>query len=202
MRTERIEQRLVRVVALACALVLGSGSAVSASDAGDGGMARTVAAVEVVVPDVTVVDMDGHEATLDDVLGVQEPLMLNFIFTTCGTICPVMSATFARVQAELKGSERPVRLVSVSIDPAHDTPEKLRQYAARMGARPGWRLVTGRLDDIIAIEKAFGAWDGSKFSHRPLTFMRPSAGAGWARVDGLLSAEELIATMRSLESGS
>ncbi len=203
MTRERISQwRTGALAVLACVAALVVGTAATARGAADSDRAATVAAVDVAVPDITVVDMEGHDVALRELLAVQEPVMLNFIFTTCGTICPVMSATFAKVQTELKDSERAVRLVSVSIDPTHDTPEKLRQYARRMGARPGWRLVTGKLDDIVEVEKAFGAWDGSKFSHRPLTFMRPSAAAGWARVEGLLSADELIATMRSLEGGS
>lgn len=70
----------------------------------------------------------------------------DFIFTTCPEICPRMTEEMARLQGWLvnRGLDRRVQLVSVSVDPDRDTPEKLRAYAEQFHARPGlWTFVTG-----------------------------------------------------------
>ena len=99
------------------------------------------------LPDLSVVTMDGTRTTLLEELNSGKPVMVNFIFTTCTTICPVMSASFSNVQEKLGEESAQVRMVSVSIDPEHDTPERLREYAKRFDAGPQWHFLTGDLDD-------------------------------------------------------
>ena len=74
------------------------------------------------LPDVTMVDQNGKRISLREILSPDEPVMLNFIFTTCTTICPVMTATFAQVQKGLGSDAQRIRMVSISIDPEQDTP--------------------------------------------------------------------------------
>jgi protein SCO1/2 len=64
----------------------------------------------------------------------------DFIFTRCPDVCPALTARMAKMQAALPDD---VRLVSFSVDPTHDTPEVLRAYASRAGARDGWLFLTG-----------------------------------------------------------
>ena len=154
------------------------------------------------LPHLTLVDMDGQETRLADELNRDQPVMLNFIFTTCTTICPVLSATFAQVQEKLGTEADQVRMVSITIDPEHDTPERLHTYAARFEAGPQWRFLTGDLDAIVAVQKAFDAYRGSKMSHEPLTFLRASADAPWIRIDGIASAAEVMAEYRQLVAGA
>jgi protein SCO1/2 len=158
--------------------------------------ARTVERYE--PPDVTLVAMDGTETALASVLKHDGPVMLQFIFTTCPTICPVMAGTFAAAQDALGDDLGRVRMISITIDPEHDTPERLREYARRFRARPQWRFLTGRAGDIDAVQQAFEAYRGSKMRHEPLTFMRAAPGDPWLRLDGLMSATELVAEFRLL----
>ncbi|MFI5397658.1 MAG: SCO family protein [Candidatus Binatia bacterium] len=69
----------------------------------------------------------------------------DFIFTRCGSICPTLSRQMAKLQGALaRAGNESVRLVSFSVDPAHDTPEVLRDYATRFHADPNrWIFVTG-----------------------------------------------------------
>ena len=164
------------------------------------GYSRSVHSYE--LPDLMLVDMDGQETRLLDELNRDQPVMLNFIFTTCTTICPVLSATFAQVQQKLGTDVDQVRMVSITIDPEHDTPERLHAYAARFGAGPQWRFLTGELEAIVAVQKAFDAYRGSKMSHEPLTFLRASADAPWIRIDGIASAAEVMAEYRQLVAGA
>ncbi len=149
------------------------------------------------VPDVKLVDEHEREVRLPELLSGDEPVMVNFVFTTCRAICPVMSRIFAGVQRELGPEAAAVRLVSISIDPEQDTPERLRAYAARFGAGPGWRFLTGSLRDVEAVERAFDAYRGDKMNHHPFTLLR-GRGGGWIRLEGFASVADLARELRKV----
>jgi protein SCO1/2 len=128
------------------------------------------------------------------------PLLLQFIFTTCPTVCPALSALFATTLRQIEVDAAPLRMVSISIDPEHDTPERLRAYAQRLKAGPQWRFLTGRRADIEAVQKAFDAYQSNKMQHEPLTYLRASPQAPWLRLDGFMSASDLIAEYRQVVS--
>ncbi|NEX18949.1 SCO family protein [Thiorhodococcus mannitoliphagus] len=144
------------------------------------------------LPDRKLVDMNGKETSLLRELDSGKPVIVNFIFTTCTTICPVLSATFSQVQGALGEGAQDVRMISISIDPEEDTPERLRAYAERYHAGPEWRFFTGNRDDIIAIQKAFEVYHGNKMSHEPAILLRQTAGDPWVRLDGFASAGDVI----------
>lgn len=158
------------------------------------GYERSVHAYD--VPDVTLTGMDESAIALADILNGDRPVMLNFIFTTCTTICPVLSATFGQVREKMGEDATGVRFVSISIDPEHDTPAKLREYAARFGAGEGWRFLTGALGDVIATQKAFDAYRGDKMNHPPLTFFRGEGQTEWVRIAGFASAADIVREYR------
>jgi protein SCO1/2 len=143
------------------------------------------------VPDVTLVGSDGQPVALRSLLAVPEPIALNFIFTTCGTICPVMTATFAEMRRELGAAGERLRLVSISIDPEQDRPEVLRRYAERFDAGSGWTFLTGAGADVERVQRAFAAYAGSKMNHRPLTLLKAPGQEEWVRIDGLASGGRL-----------
>ncbi len=116
---------------------------------------------------------------------------MNFIFTTCTTICPVLSETFARLQDELGAERDKVHLVSISIDPEEDTPARLSVYAKGYHAGPEWRQYTGTVQAIIQTTKAFHVYAGDKMGHTPVTVLRVAPGKPWIRFDGFATAEEL-----------
>ena len=149
-------------------------------------------------PDVPLVNQDGSKTSVSSVLKHDGPIMLQFIFTTCPTICPVMSSTFSAAQTKLGEDLGKGRMISISIDPEHDTPERLRDYARRFRAGQQWLFLTGSAEDIAAVQKAFDAYRGSKMRHEPLTFLRAGPGAPWVRLDGLMSATQLVAEYRGL----
>lgn len=143
-------------------------------------------------PDVTLVGMDGRSLPLSEALG-DGPVLLQFIFTSCPAVCPVLSSTLAGAQDRLPEA----RLVSISIDPEHDTPARLREYARRFRAGPRWLFLTGSLDDVVAVQKAFGVYRSDKMQHEPSTFLRAAPGP-WVRLTGDAGADDLIAEMRKL----
>ena len=148
------------------------------------------------VPEVTLIDMNGTKVPLLSALRDDTPLLLNFVFTTCTSICPVMSATFAEAQKQLIAEGYRVRMISISIDPEHDSPERLRAFARRHDAVAGWQFLTGSAADIVAVQRAFDAYRGNKMSHSPGTYVRLSAADQWVRFEGLTSAADLVAEYR------
>lgn len=150
------------------------------------------------IPDVKMVESNGREVLLSKTIRSDKPLMLNFIFTTCTAICPVMSAAFSQVAQQLDAEHKSVQLVSISVDPEQDTPAKLNEYAQKFGAGSQWRLFTGTVKNSIATQQAFDAYRGDKMNHAPVTLIRGANSKKWVRVEGLASAAELIKEFRGL----
>jgi protein SCO1/2 len=149
--------------------------------------------VNVKLPEVSLVGIGGESASLSEALNSGAPVILNFIFTTCTTICPVMTATFQQVQKQLGPKRSNARMVSVSIDPENDTPATLKAYATKFGAGPQWKMLTGNLENSIAVQKAFGVFAGDKMNHKPVTFLKAKGSDNsWVRLDGLLEARQII----------
>ncbi len=145
------------------------------------------------VQDVKLVDMNGVEVALHNVLNSNSPVILNFIFTSCTTICPVMSGTFQQVQQQLGSKRSHARMVSISIDPENDTPARLKEYANKYGVGPQWKLLTGTYENSITVQRDFGIYAGDKMNHKPVTFLKAQGSENtWVRLDGLVSAPEII----------
>ncbi|MBZ0067589.1 MAG: SCO family protein, partial [Thiobacillus sp.] len=140
------------------------------------------------LPELTLRDQAGRAVPMSELQGTSGPLAVNFIFTTCTTICPVMTATFSQMIRELGPDAGRIDLVSITIDPEHDTPTILAKYAERFEAPPNWRFLTGSPGDVERVLRAFDAWSGSITSHRPITLVRRQDDANWVRLEGLGSA--------------
>jgi protein SCO1/2 len=98
------------------------------------------------VPEFRFTTQEGKTLTRKDLLG--KVWVVDFFFTRCPGPCPLMSARMAEISKELRKA-KDVRLVSVSIDPDHDSPEVLSEYAARMNADPArWIFLTGPRKEI------------------------------------------------------
>lgn len=151
-----------------------------------------------VVVDIPVVDMQGNRSSLTAELDHDKPVMMSFIFTSCTTICPVLSATFARVQEALGQEAEEVRMVSISIDPEFDTPSRLKEYARLYGAGEQWQFLTGSLDDMVAVQRVFDVYRGNKMNHEPTILLRMAQDEPWVRLDGMVSASELTSEYRRL----
>jgi len=150
------------------------------------------------LPKVTLVRDDGKEVPLAEELDDGRPVVLDFIFTTCTTICPVMSRVFTQLQEKLGDDRGRVHMVSISIDPEQDTPARLREYARKFHAGPQWRYYTGTVQASLAVQRAFNAYRGDKMDHTPVTFLRAAPGRPWVRLDGFASSDELAQELREL----
>jgi protein SCO1/2 len=145
------------------------------------------------IPDVKLLDENGQTVSMRELTDGRSPVMLNFIFTTCTTICPVMTSTFHQVQEKLGETRKDVRMLSISIDPENDTPGKLKEYAARNMAGAQWKFLTGSLENSLAVQKAFNVFAGEKMNHKPITFMKAKGSDNqWERLEGLAEANQIL----------
>ena len=149
-------------------------------------------------PDVMLVNQDGARVNLKVLLDSGEPIIFDFIFGTCTTICPVLSAGYANLQAKLPTGASKIHLVSISIDPENDTPKVMRDYLKRYRAKPGWDFLTGRREDIDKVMHAFNAYIPNKMLHYPLTLIRDPKSGKWIRIYGLMSSSEFLDECRKV----
>jgi len=150
------------------------------------------------IPDVALLTQDGDKVNLNAFMKKDKTVLVDFIFSTCSTICPLLSAGFAHFQGQLGPQRENVQLVSFTIDPEYDTPAILDEYSERYGAEKGWTFLTGDIEDIVKVMHAFDAYVPNKMSHYPLTFLRAPNKDEWIRINGLMSGSELMKEYKAL----
>ena len=171
--------------------------------AASGGSANSAAAPnksvrEYAIPSVRLVRDDGKVVSLPEEMNDGRPIILNFIFTTCSSICPLMSSVFAQVEHRLGADAGKVHLMSISIDPEHDTPARLLEYARKFHAGRGWQHYTGTLAASTTAQRAFDVYRGAKMSHNAVTLMRAAPGKPWLRIEGFVTSDDLVRDYRKL----
>lgn len=144
------------------------------------------------LPDLKLLKKNGEKISVSELFDKDKTVMVNFIFTTCNTICPIMSGTFSQVDKELDKLDQNFELISISIDPEFDTPRELQRYAKVINASEKWKFITGSREAIVQLQTAFGIYRGSKMNHEPITLIRKPNSQDWIRIDGFASAKALI----------
>ena len=148
------------------------------------------------LPPVQLVGADGKAKALHQVLDHDRPVVLTFLYTSCATICPVNSQVLTEFVQLLGPEAQRVNVVSVSIDPDHDTVTKLAQHARRRALSGAF--YTGDPASSEAVQRAFDAWRGDKMNHEPVIFLRAAGQPTWVRLDGLVSPQRLLSEFRQL----
>ncbi len=147
------------------------------------------------IPDVTLVNQEGKKIRLKKVLATDKPVLVDFVYTTCTTICPVLSANFVNFQRKKGPDAGKIQLVSISIDPENDTPKNMKAYLKRYGAKQGWDFLTGSREDMNRVIQAFNALNGTvlnKMDHLPIILIKSPADQRWVRIYGLIGTTELM----------
>ncbi|AKU10078.1 uncharacterized protein SCO1/SenC/PrrC [Azoarcus sp. CIB] len=155
--------------------------------------------VTVRFPDVKLLDQNSRERSLkSDVIG-DRIVVMDFVYTSCTTVCPVVSAIMGEVQQKLGGRVgREVALVSLTVDPVRDTPARLRDYARSRGAGAGWSWLTGSTTAVNDTLKGMGTWTPN-FEDHPVVMMVGDGRSGkWTRFYGFADPAMLVAQVESL----
>jgi protein SCO1/2 len=128
-------------------------------------------------------------------------VVMDFVYTTCTTVCPVLSAIFGQVQHQLGGRlGTDVHMVSVSVDPGRDTPERLKAYAAGLKARPGWVWLTGDKTSIDKVLRGLGAYTPDFEDHPSMILVGDARSGTWKRFFGFPGPDKILAAVEELET--
>jgi len=145
------------------------------------------------------VDQNGRRVDLYDDLIKGHTVVLNSFFASCTGSCPVMAKTFLHIQNKLGdrvGKE--VTLVSITVDPEHDTPEKLREYAKRIGAKPGWYFLTGTQDEVDAALSKLGQFAEQREAHKNIIIAGNDRTGLWKKALAIAPSDEVWKVVASV----
>jgi protein SCO1/2 len=156
---------------------------------------------EVDLLDKVLVDQNGDEMKfVSEVIG-DRIVVMDFVYTSCTTVCPVISAVFGQVQDKLGeqlGDE--VVLVSVSVDPVRDTPQRLKAYAATHNAKPGWIWLTGGKRTMDEVLDGLGAYTPNFENHPAMVLVGDGRTGEWSRFFGFPSPDRLVDQVNALQA--
>jgi protein SCO1/2 len=187
------------LAALACTFTLSPAAAHDDHTQHGQAGAKPAAGTRINLPDTPLLDQNGRSVRLkSDVIG-ERIVIVGFIYTSCTTVCPVLSAVLAQTQVKL-GSRvgREIGLVTVTVDPVRDTPARLKEYAGRMGAGPGWAWLTGAKPQVDEVLKVFGAYTADFNNHPPVVFVGDAKLGKWLRFYGFPSPDQLTSAVDEL----
>jgi protein SCO1/2 len=151
--------------------------------------------------DHVLLDQHGKEVKfVSDVIG-DRIVVMDFVYTTCTTVCPVISAVFGQVQNKLGdrlGDD--VVLVSVSVDPIRDTPQRLKAYSKIHKAQPGWIWLTGNKRTMDEVLDGLGAYSPNFEDHAAMVLIGDGKDGQWSRFYGFPNPDRIMARVNALQA--
>jgi protein SCO1/2 len=149
--------------------------------------------------DIVLTDQNGHRVRLYEDVMKDRTIVLNSFFASCKGSCPIMTQTYLSLQnrfADQLGKE--LMLVSITVDPANDTPPKLAEYARRAKAKPGWLLLTGSKDEVTRALKKIGQYSETPESHMNIMVVGNDRTGLWKKAFALAKPEEIAKIVDSV----
>lgn len=147
------------------------------------------------------VDQDGRQAELREGYIGENLAVVTFTFSSCTTVCPMLDGIFKKVQ-DMVGEElgQEVTLLTISVDPQTDIPERLKERAEKLAARPGWYFLTGekqRVDDVL---RAFEVYTPDIFNHPPTVFVLDGRTHASQRLNGFPTPKAIHALIKEYQA--
>lgn len=196
-----------RLAAAGCLAALLGAAPALAHDAGHGGHAAAAGPadaagdelVELVLHDLALTDQHGGTARFKTGIVQDRIVVLTVLYTSCTTVCPVTSSILALVQDALGDRlGREVLLVSLTVDPVTDTPERLRQYAEKVGAESGWLWLTGAKPDVDRVLTGLDAYTSDYTQHPSVILVGDGRTNRWSRFYGFPSPDQILSRVEEL----
>jgi protein SCO1/2 len=170
------------------------------------GRLRGLADASTLAPDFELIDQSGREVRLSSLRG--RNVVLDFVYTNCPGPCPILTSSHVTLQRSLSPALREKTwFVSITLDPARDTPEALHGYASARGADlSDWWFVTGPSERVEAVVAGFGVGSilqpNGEIDHLVATFLIDAEGRIDRRYIGLdHDVEELRRDLERLGAG-
>ena len=149
-------------------------------------------------PNTVLVTQDNQKVKFYDDLLKDKVVVINFMFTTCTSVCPPMTATLSRVQKLLGDRSKEVNMISISVDPTTDTPERLKAYADKFKAQPGWYFLSGEQANVDAVLHKLGGHVANKNDHTVTLIIGNVATGEWKKLYALSKPADIAAQITQL----
>jgi protein SCO1/2 len=161
--------------------------------------AQPAESVDIDLRDQMLMTQHGEDVMfVSDVIG-DNIVVMDFVYTTCTTICPVLSALFTQVQTELGddvGDE--IWLVSMSVDPIRDTPQRMKAYSAKHRAGEGWLWLTGPKPAVDDVLTGLGAYTANFEDHPSMVLIGDGRTGEWKRLFGFPNPDRIVQIVHEL----
>jgi protein SCO1 len=156
------------------------------------------------LPDAALVDSEGQSRNFATLAG-QGPVVVGFFFTGCRTICPTQVVQLSAIQElskDLDAAERP-SLILVSLDPLGDTPQAVREFAARFDVKLGdavkFVMLTGEVSELTKVWQAFEQPQGNAAAHTAQFWIGFPNKKRWTRADSMAPPSTLLQLLSQAE---
>jgi protein SCO1 len=144
--------------------------------------------------DTRLIDQNGQSQRFYTDLLQGKTVIINAFFTECTGTCPVMSAAMREIQNHVGDRlGKDVVILSISVDSQNDTPEVMKAYADRFGARPGWYFLSGDKGNVDAVLAKIGQATEFREGHKTIFLVGNVPTRLWKKVDGMSKTPEIIA---------
>jgi len=184
------------LIVLCCA----GGSAQHKQAAAARGAQIEIDRVRVEIPDLMLLDQDGKKVRFYSDLLKDRVVVMSFFYTSCEYLCSMQGEVFSKLQALLgERAGKSVFLISVTLDPATDAPEKLKAWGARYGVKPGWTLVTGEESEMNRLLVKMTGGSAGRNMHSAVTFIGNDRKGAWVGADGVSAPEDLLKIIDEVE---
>jgi len=151
--------------------------------------------------DHILLDQHGKEVKFASDVIADHIVVMDFIYTTCTTVCPVISAVFGQLQNKLGdqlGDD--VVLVSVSVDPVRDTPQRLKAFSKPHNPQPGWIWLTGNKRTMDEVLDGLGAYSSNFEDHAAMVLVGDGRNGQWSRYYGFPNPERIMGQVNALQA--
>jgi len=151
-------------------------------------------------PNVPVVTHEGKELRFYDDLIKGKIVVINFIYTSCTSICSLSTARLAEVREKLGDRVgRDIFFYSITLDPVVDGPEVLKKFASHFYSGPGWLFLTGKPEDIDLIRYKLGERSRSKSQHRNDIMLGNDVTGEWGRDSIFSDIDHQVQVIREMD---
>ena len=170
-----------------------------AASATAGQQALVPSAAEKYFSDVELINQDGKKVHFYSDVLKGKTVIVNAFFTSCTSVCPPMNRNMEKIQEALGDRVgRDVFLVSMTVDPETDTPARMKEYAKKFHAGPGWLFLTGKKENLDWALYKLGQYVESKDDHQTVLIIGNEPTGLWKKAFGMANVAELVQVVESV----
>jgi protein SCO1 len=156
-------------------------------------------------PNVLLINQDKKKVRFYDDLIKGKIVVIQFMFSNCERLCPMVTPNLVQVQKELrKRSPDEVSIISITVDPDRDTPEVLNAYAKKFHVKAGWQFLTGSKSDTERIRRELGLYypEDQQFEHMNMITIGKEPTGQWLSMRALNKPDVIVYTVLRLTHGA